>query len=357
MTRKPPYRVLTMHEMNNTPRRPLKVASFFSGGGGSSTGYKMDGFEVLYANEFVPAAQATYRANHPGAHVDPRDIRSVKPEEVLEILRMQPGELDLLDGSPPCSSFSMSGSREKGWGEKKAYSDGKVQRTDDLFLEFIRMLKVIRPKTFVAENVAGLVKGTAKGTFFHFLDLFRSCGYRVKVEVLKAMWLGVPQDRERVIFVGVREDLPFDPVHPPVLPYFYTFEDALGGLTELPGESRPLTAGTKMRALYDWTVKHQKIQFADASRALYKKDSSFNHTRCAWNRPAPTIVQGSQSAYHPTLARTLTIPELKRVCSFPDDYILTGTFQQQWERCGRAVPPVMMMHVARAIRTQILERL
>lgn len=353
MTSKPPYQVPTMLASPNG----FRAASFFSGGGGSSTGYKMAGFKMLYANEFVEAAQATYRANHPSTHLDPRDVRTVKPEEVLEILRMQPGELDLLDGSPPCSSFSMSGSREKGWGEKKAYSDGKVQRTDDLFLEFIRILQVIKPKTFVAENVSGLVRGTAKGTFKEFLAAFEACGYRVNVQVLKAMWLGVPQDRDRVIFVGVRKDLGLNPVHPQPLGYFYTFRDALGGADELPGESKPLRPGTKMRALYDWTVRAHKVQFSDASQALYKKDSSFNHSRVTFERPAPTIVQGSSSVYHPYIPRTLTIPELKRVCSFPDDYILTGTFKQQWERLGRAVPPVMMMHIAKTIEERILRKL
>lgn len=354
---KPPYRVPLMAELAQQAKNGYRVISTFSGGGGSCCGYHMAGFDVVWANEFIPAAQETYRANFPATLLDHRDIRTITPEEILEATGLQVGELDLFDGSPPCSSFSMSGDREAGWGKQKAYSDGAVQRTDDLFLEYIRILQGLKPKVFVAENVSGLVKGTAVGTFKEFLAAFRACGYRVEVQVLKAMWLGVPQDRERVIFVGVREDLGRDPVFPQPLPHFYTFQDALGGQQELPGESKPLYPGTKGRDLWEWTVRHNKTQFSDAHKGIYGRQSSFNHSRVAWNRPSHTIVQGSQSAYHPSKPRTLTIPELKRVCGFPDDFVLKGTFSQQWERMGRAVPPVMMMHVATTIRREILDRL
>ncbi|CAO3439428.1 DNA-cytosine methyltransferase (EC 2.1.1.37) [Azospirillum argentinense] len=113
------------------------AASTFSGGG-SSLGYRMAGFRVAWASEFIEAARDTYRANAaPYTVLDPRDIRQVKPEDILSAIGMRPGELDLFDGSPPCASFSTAGKREKGWGRAKAYSD-TVQRTDDLFFEYIR---------------------------------------------------------------------------------------------------------------------------------------------------------------------------------------------------------------------------
>ncbi len=112
----------------------------------------------------------------------------------------------MLDGSPPCASFSTAGKREEGWGKVKLYSDAR-QRTDDLFFEYARILKGLQPKVFVAENVAGLVRGTAKGYFKLILAELKDCGYRVEARLLDARWLGVPQMRERVIFVGVRNDL------------------------------------------------------------------------------------------------------------------------------------------------------
>ncbi|MDO8605087.1 MAG: DNA (cytosine-5-)-methyltransferase, partial [Phaeospirillum sp.] len=156
----------------------------------------MAGYRVLWASEFIPAAQETYRANHPGSILDTRDIRKVRPQEILAAIGMKAGEVDLLDGSPPCASFSTAGKREAGWGEVKSYSDVE-QRTDDLFFEYARILKGIQPRVFVAENVSGLVKGTAKGYFLQILAALKGCGYRVEARLLDAQWLGVPQMRQR----------------------------------------------------------------------------------------------------------------------------------------------------------------
>lgn len=122
-----------MAEIKAIPWNSYTVASTFSGGGGSCLGYYMAGFRVLYANEFISEAQNTYKANH-DAFLDTRDIRQVTPESVLEITKLEKGQLDLFDGSPPCCAFSMAGSREKGWNTQRDYSDGAKQRIDDLFL-------------------------------------------------------------------------------------------------------------------------------------------------------------------------------------------------------------------------------
>lgn len=111
---KPPYRVPLMREIEEVPANGLSVVSTFSGGGGSCLGYRMAGYRVLYASEFIPEAQKTYRFNHPGVYLDTRDIRQVTPESILEIVGKWPGEIDLLDGSPPCCAFSVCGKREKG---------------------------------------------------------------------------------------------------------------------------------------------------------------------------------------------------------------------------------------------------
>ena len=143
MTDKPHYRVPFMSEISAIPWNGFNAVSSFSGCGGSSLGYKMAGFKVLWASEFIPAAQETYRANHPGTILDTRDIRQVQPEDILKAIGMQAGQIDLMDGSPPCASFSTAGKREEGWGKVKAYSDTK-QRTDDLFFEFARLLRGVR---------------------------------------------------------------------------------------------------------------------------------------------------------------------------------------------------------------------
>lgn len=224
---KPPYAVPTMADIRDLPWNGFRAVSTFSGAGGSSTGYRMAGFRVLYANEFVPAAQDTYRANAaPHTVLDTRDIRDVTAADLLQSAGAGEGEIDLFDGSPPCSAFSTNGSREAGWGKVKKYSDTR-QRVDDLFFEYIRLIKETQPRVFVAENVAGLVRGTAKGYFLEILAELKKCGYRVTARVLDASWLGVPQVRNRLIFVGVRNDLGMDPVHPSPLPYQYTVRDVL----------------------------------------------------------------------------------------------------------------------------------
>lgn len=351
--KKPPYRVPTMPEIAASPRLGLNCVSTFSGGGGSSLGYRMSGFSVRWANEFVAAAAETYRANFPDTVLDTRDIREITAADVLTATNLSAGEIDLLDGSPPCASFSMCGKREKDWGATKTYSD-TTQRTDDLFFEFARLLKELQPKTFVAENVAGLLYGTAKGYFREILTALKSCGYRVTARLLDSQWLNVPQSRQRVIFVGIRADLPFDPVHPKPFSYRYTLRDAFGGADEIAGDHQTLKPGTKLHRLWQWSIENKKPVFDDAHFALYGKRSMFNQRRTDFDQPAPTILQGSQCIYHPTLPRTLTIPELKRISSFPDDFRLTGGFAAQWERIGRAVPPVMMSHVAACLRDLIL---
>lgn len=228
---KPPYRVPTMTEIATYPPSGFDAVSTFSGCGGSSLGYRMAGFRVLWASEFVQAARDTYQANA-AAHtvLDARDIREVTGEDILAATGKARGELDLLDGSPPCAAFSTAGARERDWGKVKNYSDTE-QRSDDLFFEYARLVEAVQPRVFVAENVSGLVKGTAKGYFKLILARLRAAGYRVEARLLDASWLGVPQARQRIIFVGVRDDLGAAPVFPRPLPYYYTVRDALPWIT------------------------------------------------------------------------------------------------------------------------------
>ncbi len=148
---KPPYRVPSMAEVRAVPLCGLRVASTFSGGGGSSLGYRMAGLKVAWASEFVESARETYAANFPDTILDARDVREVRGAEILAALGMREGELDVLDGSPPCSAFSTAEKRDKGWGEKKNYSDGKEQVIEDLFFEYARLVGEVRPRAFVAE--------------------------------------------------------------------------------------------------------------------------------------------------------------------------------------------------------------
>ena len=386
-TSKPPYRVPSMVEVAAIPWNGFTVASTFSGCGGSCLGYRMAGFRVVWANEFVPAAQESYRANmSPGSILDGRDIKTVTSEEILAATGLQLGELDLFDGSPPCQAFSTAGTREKGWGKKKTYEHGAQQLNETLFDEYIRLLRGLRPKTFVAENVSGLVKGTAKGWFLDVLRSLKESGYRVQARLLDAQWLGVPQMRQRIIFVGVREDLGLDPVHPEPLRYRHSVRDALPHLTACSTSAHGFTKENDLNlhspapsvtASGGAAYTGHRVQSADSlpgdasfitgltGRAVHDTGTPGWSAGDITDRPAPTVTVGSISRdgggssnhFHVVdgaQRRKFTIAELKRICAFPDDFILTGTYAQQWERLGNSVPPLMMKAIAETIRDRVL---
>lgn len=343
------YRVPSMAEIAAVAWNGFNVVSTFSGCGGSCFGYLMAGFKVLWANEFVPAAQETYRANFPDTILDVRDIRNVSPESILAATSLSAGEIDIFDGSPPCDPFSTAGKRDRDWGKVKKYSD-RAQRTDDLFFEYARLLKGLQPKVFIAENVSGLVKGRAKGYFKLILKELKSCGYRVEARLLDAQWLGVPQMRERLIFVGVREDLGLAPAFPKPLPYRYSFKEAVDGIEH--SKDDPDTG----------IGRHAIGKLWDEIRPGEAHPKRFNLTKPALDGPCPTITAtggelGAAAVVHPLEKRKFTLAELKRFGAFPDDFVFTGTFAQSWERIGNSVPPVMMSHIAATIRDEILCKL
>jgi DNA (cytosine-5)-methyltransferase 1 len=216
---KPPYRLPTMAAVREAPANGLTVASLFAGAGGSSLGYRLAGFRVAYANEWGAHPAAVYRANAaPGTVVDQRDVHEVSAADVLDAVEAATGrrELDVLDGSPPCQAFSSAGKR-----------GGFKDPRGNLFAQYARLLGELRPRALVAENVAGMAAGAMKGAFTDAARRLREQGYRVEVRVLDAMWLGVPQRRGRLIFIGLRDDLPGPIPWPAPLPYRYSMRDAL----------------------------------------------------------------------------------------------------------------------------------
>lgn len=347
---KPPYRVPPMAEVAKLPWNGFTVASTFAGAGGSSTGYRMAGYRVVLANEFVPIAQESYAANMgPHTYLERRDIKQVTADDVLTACGLRPGDLDVFDGSPPCQAFSTAGKREKGWGTEKSYEHGASQKNEELFFDYIRLRDGLMPKVFVAENVSGLVKGTAKGFFLEILRELKR-GYRVTVPLLDAQWLGVPQARQRIVFIGVRDDLGLDPPTIEPLPYRYSVRDALPWISDdsgPPPEPETDIAAMAIGAEYDRLNPGQQ------------SDKSFSLVRADPEQPCPTITAAGgstsiASVVHPAEKRKFSILEVKRLCGFPDDFVLKGTYAQQWERLGNSVPPVMMRAVAEAIRDRVL---
>ncbi len=182
-----------------------KVFSCFACGGGSTMGYKLAGFDVLGCNEIDPKMIEAYKVNHNPkyAYLEPIQtfkLRTDLPDELYE--------LDILDGSPPCSSFSMAGNREKDWGKEKKFREGQAEQIlDNLFFDFIDLAKELQPKVVVAENVKGLLLGNAKEYVRRIYQEFDLAGYHCQHFLLNASKMGVPQRRERVFFICLRKDL------------------------------------------------------------------------------------------------------------------------------------------------------
>lgn len=318
------------------------VISTFAGCGGSSLGYHLAGFRELLANDFDDNAAEVFKLNFPDVPHINRDIHDLSVDEVLEVTGLKPGELDVFDGSPPCQGFSMSGSRK--------VNDDR----NNLFKEYVRMVEGLKPKVFIMENVTGMIRGKMKGRFYEIMDLLETLGYNLEVKQMNAKYYNVPQSRPRLFFMGVRKDIG-KPSWPTPNEKITTFGEACEGLTH--------TLFIELER--DWYTRllWEKMPPGCTGEAYHPKGkgSAFNFCKVSSNNPCPTIPKtlsvGSTrfgAHVHHSEPRTLSIEEAKRVSSFPDDFILTGTFQQQWARIGNSVMPNMMKAIAEHIKDKIL---
>lgn len=185
----------------------LKVFSCFACGGGSTMGYKLAGCEVVGCCEIDPKMNEVYVRNHHPKHnflMDIRDFNALPNEQIPEELF----NLDILDGSPPCTTFSMAGEREESWGKKKKFREGQAEQTlDDLSFVFIETVAKLKPKCVIMENVEGLIKGEAWSYVQRIYKQLHDIGYEVGHWLLKGEHMGVPQTRHRVFFVALRNDI------------------------------------------------------------------------------------------------------------------------------------------------------
>jgi DNA (cytosine-5)-methyltransferase 1 len=331
-----PAHLAAMWEKAIAPRElnAPTVISTFAGGGGSLTGYLMAGYRDLLAVEWDNNAVATLGANYPDLDIYHGDIAKLTVDEVLKRTGLEPGQLDILDGSPPCQGFSTAG--------KRVMDDPRNQ----LFREYVRLLRGLGPKVFVMENVSGMVKGKMKLIFVDILKELKASGYRVSAKLLNAMYFHVPQSRERMIFIGVRNDLGIEPTHPKA-------------------EGRPVTVGEAWQ-----TVKQELAPYLSPKLASIIPfiptwgdggdvvNSFFSTKRLSFAYPSRTLIKGnigSRACYvHPSENRAITEAEAKRIASFPDDYLFLGGYKKSFERIGNSVPPLFMEAIARHVRSEIL---
>lgn len=311
------------------------VISTFAGCGGSSLGYQMAGFKELLAVEWDDNAVDTFQLNFPDVPVYHGDIAKLTGAECMRLAGIEKGQLDVLDGSPPCQGFSTAG--------KRKFNDPR----NSLFKEYARLLNELQPKVFVMENVTGMIKGYMKQAYLQIIKTLRECGYKAKGEVLNAKYFNVPQSRERVIIIGVRGDLGIEPSHPKPQGKPITIKTAFMGLV-LDENDLKETALTPLYQKY-W---HESRQ----GESVGKLDKN---RRLDWSKPSQTLQksEGNGGAYHPTECRSLTTKELKRIQSFPDAFKFVGCRRDAIQRIGNSVPPNLMKAIAEHIKNNILQRM
>ena len=324
-----------------------KVISTFAGCGGSSLGYSMAGFRELLAVEWDDNAVQTFALNFPDVPIYHGDIAKLSVQECLDRAHIQPRELDVFDGSPPCQGFSTAG--------KRMIDDPRNQ----LFREYVRLLRGLQPKVFVMENVSGMVKGKMKLVFVEILQELKASGYQVSARLLNAMYFNVPQSRERMIFVGVRNDLNIAPSHPKAESNPIIVRDALEKCAK--EDYRFLSDGMRKAAQI---MKAGNFSGANAEnafiRARGKTSGAINTKLLSENRVSCTLpksVIAETGIIHPNRERYLTISEAKRIGSFPDNFNFAGDFKDKWARIGNSVPPLFMRSIARHIRREILDKI
>ncbi len=314
------------------------VISLFAGCGGSSLGYKWAGFKELLAIDFDPHAVECFKLNFPDVPIWKRSILEVKGKEILDFCNIKKGELDILDGSPPCQGFSTAG--------KRNVNDAR----NDLAFEFIRLIKEIQPRVFVMENVSGMVKGKMKGKFIAIMKALKNTGYKVKCKLMNAKYYNVPQSRQRLIWIGVRKG---KPKFPKANGNTVTVRQALSGIKKLGIVFNPTSP--KVLKLMG------QLKQGQCGTDLYGVTTGFQMIKLDSNKPSPTITKTCTGTwfsglFHPSNNRYLSINEVKLLCSFPENFQLKGNFQQQWARLGNAVMPKFMEAIARTIKDKVLNK-
>jgi len=319
----------------------LKVFSCFACGGGSTMGYKLAGFDVIGCCEIDPKMNETYIKNHHPKHnflMDIRDFNAIPNEEL-------PAELfgvDVIDGSPPCTTFSIAGDREESWGKKKKFREGQKEQTlDDLSFVFIETVKKLKPRIVVMENVEGLILGKAFSYVQQIYKGFDEAGYAVNHWLLKGELMGVPQKRHRVFFVAIRKDIN---INPNDIDMTFHYEQVNYG-TVKDGSNKKVSERTLV------VLNALKPDENDCVKAWNRVHNPGKHEKRMWfnervehDENVASTIRATGSYFDYTDKAFLSDKTIANISTFPQDYDFNGVNTQYI--CGMSVPPVMMKRVA-----------
>ena len=390
------YRYTLDDLKESSDRKLFSYISFFAGGGGSSAGYKLAGGDCKFVNEFQQVAVDTYLANWPGTPHICGDIKNVTGKQIMEMTGIKKYELDIMDGSPPCPPFSMSGTKKKGWNKEKMAYGMKQKNIEDLTWEMIRIAGEMMPKVIICENVKGLTMEYAKQHLDRMVTDFEALGYSTTFKVLNGIHFGVPQKRQRVFIVSVRNDVLEDIGMPwmlvsslfpePALDEEPTIEQAIGDL-QLNNmnriEAEELCERMKKSAKYKWLKRLPKnpdrvVSVGDdvvsnfyekfiAHRKKWGKSipeakhSFYQSRRVPWNQASHSLTEqglASLSVHlHPLEDRIFTPLEAAAIMTLPTDYVNPSEdIYERGKRIGLMVAPLMAKYLAESIYENVLQK-
>jgi len=338
-------------DLKDVTQNGIKVMSTFACGGGSSMGYKRAGCSIVAANDIDPEMAWHYKKNlnPPNYFLCPiRDLLTADlPHELFN--------LDILDGSPPCSTFSMAGSREKAWGKDKHFREGQAKQVlSDLFFDYLDLVERLKPRVAIAENVKGMILGNAKGYTKMVMARFREIGYRPQLFLLNGADCGVPQRRERVFFVAIRDDIKATPLKLAPKHRWISAGEATEDLQILTNEEKKNTNPSNTLLKW-WSKTKPDERLEQAVIRSGAKAALFNWSKLSSKLPAKSLVATCVDMIsHWDQCRSLTFREWKRLGSFPDDYH-AKTDKIGKYMIGMSVPPKMTEVVARAVIEQWLK--
>ena len=324
----------------------MRIVSFFSGSGGLDLGFEKSGFEVIWANEYDKSIWETYERNHVNTILDRRSIVDVDSSDVPDC--------DGIIGGPPCQSWSEAGSLR-----------GIEDKRGQLFFDFIRIIKDKQPKFFLAENVSGMLAPRHSEALKNIQDLFRDCGYNLSFELLNSSDYGVPQDRKRVFFVGIRKDYNFEFQFPKPFDYKVDLEEAIGDLKSnvLPSLEKNHTNGDKCSVPnHEYLTGGFSTIYMSRNRVRSWEEQSFTiqagGRHCPIHPQAPKMIklEKNRQIFDPEyehLYRRMSVREVARIQTYPDDFtfyyksVLDG-----YKMVGNSVPVQLAKVLADSIMNQ-----
>lgn len=335
--------------------KELTAIDLFAGAGGLSVGLRRAGFRIAAAVEIDPQSANTFQLNHRNTHVLVNDIRRVRSSDLVRAADVQQRALDLLSGCPPCQGFSSLRTRR----QVANIPDSR----NNLILEFLRLIRSIRPRAVVLENVPGLINDSR---FVEFCDGLSSAGYDYKTAILDAADFGVPQRRRRLVLVAMRDCC---------VPRNWSERSVIRKATVRDAIGKLLPAGRSGDALHDLPENRSRSVMSRIKATPHNGGSRkdlLSHAQCpchermdgffdvygrmSWASVAPTITSGCNNPskgrfLHPVADRAITLREAALLQTFPAKYKfdLTRGKEHVAAQIGNAFPPLLILPIARRI--------